>query len=297
MTGFGSAAGEADGVRVTAEIKSVNHRYLKLSTNLSDELGWAQGLVESRLRGAVSRGAMSVHVSLGDTAAEGGYQIDGALLSSLYRQVEGVRRELEAAGECPPGTDAVRCEALLSLPGVILRPEDRSFDSPEVRKLVEQTFDEAVGQLLEMQAREGAHLRDVLSEIIDAVDERLRFLAKQLPDAVQKNRDRYLARIRDFIDASGVDVSHADVVREVAILTEKADVAEEVSRLEGHLAQFRETLAAGGRMGRKLDFLTQEMFRESNTMAAKVNDVELAHVIVDVKADVDRLREQIQNLE
>ena len=156
---------------------------------------------------------------------------------------------------------------------MILRPEDRSFDSPEVRKLVEQTFDEAVGQLLEMQAREGAHLRDVLSEIIDAVDERLRFLAKQLPDAVQKNRDRYLARIRDFIDASGVDVSHADVVREVAILTEKADVAEEVSRLEGHLAQFRETLAAGGRMGRKLDFLTQEMFREANTVAtdARVN--------------------------
>lgn len=290
MTGFGAATREADGVQVFAEIRSVNHRYLKVSTVLPEALAWAQNLADERARARLGRGAVNISVGMERTHGANGIEIDTERLKRLYQHLDLVRKELEI--EAPVGLGD-----LLAVSGVVRGGEEARADGAPMRRCVEQALDAALEGLETMQFREGALLKQELVGLVDTIDDGLMQLAAALPEAARQTQERYVAKIRDLVRESGVDVTPGDLVREVAILAEKSDITEEVSRLRGHVQQFREALDAGGRVGRKLDFLTQEMFREANTMGAKVTSHELARRVMEIKADVDRLREQAQNIE
>ncbi len=167
----------------------------------------------------------------------------------------------------------------------------------QLQPLVEQALRDALESLTEMQAREGEFLRKELVGLVEDARRILHELAEKTPEAARENRQRYCQRLQEALAGTGVKIEEADLVREIAIQVEKADVTEEMGRARSHLEQFSELIESGGRVGRKLDFLTQEMFREANTMAAKVNHSHLARMVMDLKVTVDRLREQTQNIE
>ncbi len=290
MTGFGSGKRERDGILVSVELRSVNHRFLKTSVHLAEDLGWVQSLVETRLRERIERGSVGATLQIERSSRAGAVAVDAALLRKLHAEVEEVRRALKIESPVALGD-------LLAVEGVVRASEAALRDAPAVRVLVEEAVDEALAALQAMQEREGGFLRQEIDALLTSVEVRMLEISKRMPDVARLNRERYLAKLRDFVAGTGIELAHADLVREVALLAEKADVTEEVGRLRGHVIQYREAVEEGGRIGRKLDFLTQEMFREANTMAAKVTEYDLARAVVDVKADVDRLREQTQNIE
>jgi len=148
-----------------------------------------------------------------------------------------------------------------------------------------------------MQVREGDHLRAELYRLCEKIENCLSMVQEGQGNALTQLTERYLSRINALIANGEISVDSRELAREVAVLTEKTDVTEEMERLNGHLAQYREAVDSGGRVGRRLEFLTQEMLREANTMAAKVNRLEIASVVVDCKVEIDRLREQTQNIE
>ncbi len=290
MTGFGAATRGSDGLRIFAEVRAVNHRYLKISAYLPEELAWAQSVADEQVRGRIGRGAVSVTVAVERTANGEAVEIDTARLKRLYQHLDGVRRELKLESPISLGD-------LLAVSGVIRAPEAARVDAEPVRRSLVEAIDAAIDGLDAMQLREGALLHDELRSLVATIHRTLESLEAELPETARASQERYVARIRDLVREAGVEIAPGDLVREVAILAEKADISEEASRLRGHLQQFREALDEGGRVGRKLDFLTQEMFREANTMGAKVTRQELARRVMEIKADVDRLREQAQNVE
>lgn len=290
MTGFGSGVQEEDGFQITAEISSVNHRYLKVTTHLPEELAWAQRTVEERVRSRFGRGAMTVVMNVERPSARQNYEIDTELLGSLYKEVESL-------GASIAPEERIGLRDLLGLEGVVRAKECEVLGAAHGLPVIERVLEGAMQNLSEMQETEGSFLRKELEGHLDAIASVLTEIEGLLPRAIAENRDRYRARVREFLDGTGVEIEQSDLLKEVAILAEKADITEELGRLKGHLGQFREVLAGGGRVGRKLDFLTQEMFREANTMASKANSFELTRLVVDMKADIDRVREQTQNVE
>lgn len=289
MTGFGSGRREEGAVQVQVELRSVNHRYLKISAHVPDELAWSQHRIEQRIRNRVERGSISVSLEV-DVATQAARPVlDDARLEKLWGEACALRDRV-APGE------SLRFADLLLIPGVV------SVDDPiehhdELLPLIEGAVDDAVESLRQMQAREGKHLQTELGKIVDDLRKNLVEVEAALPEVAVQNRDRFRARVDELLQGLDVEVESGELWRETAILAEKADVTEEVGRLRGHLDQFAQLLGEGGRVGRRLDFLTQEMFREANTMTAKMNRYEISQKVVEAKAEIDRLREQTQNIE
>lgn len=290
MTGFGSGGREQGAVRVQVELRSVNHRYLKIQAHVPDELAWSQPRIEQRIRQKVERGSISLSLDVEVSAGAMGPSVDGARLERLWREVSEIRDRIAP-------DEPVRLTDLLPLPGVVAVDDPISGHHEQLLPVIEGAVDDAVASLRAMQAREGDHLRKELGRIVADLGTALTAIEEKLPAIAVENRDRYRARVQELLEGLDVEIEAGELWREAALLAERADVTEEVGRLRGHLEQFARLLGGGGRVGRKLDFLTQEMFREANTMAAKVARADVSEQVVDAKAEVDRLREQIQNIE
>lgn len=295
MTGFGAGVADADGVRASVEVRAVNHRYLRIFAHFPDAFGRLQHETEEVLRKRYGRGSYNVTVRIEHTGLRETSLIDRSRLERVLAELRAARAELDP-GEASDGRE-IDIVPLLALPGVVREGEDELVEQEHARVAIERACAIALEKLDEMKCREGAHLAETVGETVTRLASALDTIAERLPAIGREGRERYRRRLQEFLDGTGVDVDPSDVVREAAVLAEKADVAEEVERLHGHIDQYREALEAGGRVGRKLDFLAQEMFREANTMAAKVHGPELAREVVEMKADVDRLREQSQNIE
>lgn len=291
MTGFGAGSCKAQDFHVSVEVRSVNHRFLKVSSRVPEDHSSLQERIESRLRQRVGRGAINVVVQVERTSQAANLELDVGLLRKLYRELQELGRELGSTAPLGLGD-------LLCLDGVV-RPAHATdqADPAELINAVDSALDEATRHLQAMQLREGDHLATELVRILDRIGEGLAAVEAERPAVARENREKYQRRLQDFLEDSGVDVQPSDLLREVAILAEKADITEETSRLGGHVEQYREAITQGGRVGRKLDFLAQEMLREANTMAAKTNHFQLARIVVELKTEVDRLREQTQNIE
>ena len=289
MTGFGSGRREEGAIRVQIELRSVNHRYLKISAHVPDELAWSQHTIEQTIRQKVERGSISLSLSVerGDAAAR--TVLDESRLEQLWSEVCAVRDRI--APEEP-----VRLADLLLVPGVVAA-DDPTESQDELLPLIEGALTDAIEDLRAMQAREGEHLRGELGTIVTQLRGSLSQVEGALPEVAKENRDRMRARVEELLEGLDVKIESADLWRESALLAEKADVTEELGRLRGHLDQFDQLITDGGRVGRRLDFLTQEMFREANTMTSKINRYEISQQVVEAKAEIDRLREQTQNIE
>jgi len=288
MTGAATASAIGPLGAVEAEVRSVNHRFLKTSVGLGPGLPPAlEAVAEDAVRGAVSRGHVTVTLRL----AEGGSptaRIDPEAFAAAHDQL---RRLAEAAGLAAPALGDV-----LAVPGVVgaaRRPADADDVAPAVREALRG----ALEGLVASRAREGERLRAELLRLLDAIAAlaaRARARAVEVPDL---RRRRLQERLALLLAESGVAPDPVQLARECALLADRADVSEELARLDAHVEHARARLAEGGPTGRPLDFLAQELQREANTLSAKSADLELTRIAMDLKSEVERLREQVQNLE
>lgn len=287
MTGFGKAAGSFDGREVTIEIVAVNHRYLDASVRLPGSWSILEPDVKQALRDQLNRGKLSVYVSC--KRAHGG--------ATIRFDAEVARQYIEASKELARmvGTmDTITVDTVASLDGVFVQEEPED-DLDQVRAELMALVDDAIERLNEMRAGEGAVLaRDVRARI-GLLREALRVIEERLPELNRHHESRLRSRIDDL--KADVALTEERLALEVALLAEKADVTEEVVRLKAHLDHMEELLDAKDPVGRRLDFLLQELQREVNTLGVKTRDSDVARSVLDMKAEVEKIREQVQNIE
>lgn len=289
MTGFGEARCEEDGRTYHLEVRSVNNRYLKTTLHLPDEFATLDAELERLLRQHVQRGSVTVRLHVREQNPDPSLHID-------LRVLQAYLAKLEAAGA---HSDRVRIDlvTLLTLPGVA-QPQEITDEQRAARgKLLTRLANEALGNLVTMRRTEGAALAQDLQNHCDAVRRSLDVIRGRVGHVVEEYRDRLRARVLDLINDSNVQLAEDDLLREVSIYAERSDISEELSRLDGHLEQFAAQMAGGEAAGRKLEFIAQEMLREANTIGSKTGDAAIAREIIEVKAAIDRVKEQVQNAE
>jgi len=291
MTGFGRAVVEEGGVTVRVEIRSVNHRHLQVKSRLPGELGHLEPAVEGLVRKALDRGAVTLNAALtrGLSADVTGINIEVA--RSYLKALEELGREL--------GLGGVDLSTLLSLPGVLGAPGDGESAS-DGESLVLRGVKEALAALVQMREDEGKSLEQDLRKNATVVGQLVARIEERMPIVVREHHKNLVRRLDDLLagrfEGHG-KVQEAELPRELALLADRMDVSEEVTRLGSHLVQLDGMIEGGGSVGRRLDFLVQELFREANTIGSKCNDATTAHEVVDLKTHIERLREQVQNVE
>jgi uncharacterized protein (TIGR00255 family) len=290
MTGYARANGAVPGIAFSVELKSVNSRGLDIRARLTPGYDALEPEIRRRINKALSRGAVTVNLNI-DREGEGGrVVINQAALDAVLAAVADISSRMNLPRPTPDG--------VLALKGV-LEQHDAPLDADAEERLhaaIYAAVDTALGDLQAARQAEGLHLRDILLGQIAEIA-RLRELAEAHPG---RGRDVILARLKEQIAdllASGAGMSEDRLAQEALLLATKADIREELDRLTAHIAAARSLLATGGPVGRKLDFLSQEFNREANTLCSKSNAVELTAIGLDLKAVIDQLREQVQNLE
>ena len=290
MTGFGVASTEVDGARFVVELRSLNSKYFKALIRLPEELQGLEAELEPTLGRRLVRGSVVLTVRFSDSSADAAGRINAKALKRYLQQL----RELSDDGDLTANLDLT---AMLSLPGVVIASTDELVQraSPVLQKLTEEACD----KVLAMRSREGSSLLEHLHEHRGKIADRLDTVARRAPTVVKHYRERLKERVNALLAESGTAIREEDLIREVAVYAERSDITEEVSRLQGHLAQLAEIIDAedGRPAGRTLDFLAQEMLREANTIASKCLDVEISRDIVEIKGDIDRIKEQVQNVQ
>ncbi len=289
MTGFGAAHGQVDGVEYAVEVRSVNSRYFKAVVKAPEGLGWAEMEIEKLLRSAVTRGSVTVTVNVKVPDEQAAYRVNTTALTKYIEQL----RPLEI--DANP-TLRIDLGSLLLLPGVCQPPALEEILEPTRQGLM-RLVRQAVDAMIEMRRCEGKALRDDLLSQCDAITVNLQAVSEHAPQVVADYHERLTARVKELVHNGQVHVEPDQLAREVAIFAERCDIAEEIARLRVHVEQFRQVVSSPEPSGRKLDFIAQEMLREANTIASKANDMRIARAVVEIKTAVDRIKEQVQNVE
>ncbi len=288
MTGQGQAQHSNSALSVSCEIRSVNNRFLKITISCNDRLGELESQIKSLVQSKIRRG--SIHVQLDVLRGEqpGRYRVNTGLLKSFVAQL----REVE------PGIGAAQ---LVALPGVVEELVPPSLggatDAAETWSVMQTAVDGALGKLLEMRVKEGASMANDLIANCDQIRDHLAQIQQRSPQVVEDYSRRLTERINQLLSEFEISISPSDVIREVGIFAEKCDISEEIVRLQTHLDQFCEIVNARQSDGRKLEFVTQEMLRETNTIGSKANDAAIAQNVVEIKTAIERIREMTQNIE
>ena len=296
MTGFGTAQTKVGGATVSLEVRSVNNRHFKCTVRVPEGMESLEAELESRCSRRLGRGSVTISLRVTEAETAVAARIDADRLSQYMGQLMQALPDTRARAMMDDaGARASVVASLLALPGVVVSDGGASF-LHSVQPAALELLDEACGRLLAMRTSEGLALRDHVKSCAVTLGERLATVRARAPKVVAAYEGRLRQRVNALLAEVGAAVEPSDLLREVAIFAERSDIAEELVRLESHLAQFRSLLAEDS-TGRQLDFLAQELAREANTVAAKSADVGIAHAVVEVKTLVDRLREQVQNLE
>lgn len=297
MTGFGDASGVFDGVAYSVELRSVNNRYFKATLRLPEQIVALEPELESYLRRRINRGSVTLAVSFKDTSAAAAYEVNEGALASYLAHLETI--ESKALGAMRQRVNmSIDLASLLVLPGVV-QPPDQSQRIELSRTVIPKLIDKAMDKMVAMRELEGKGLLADFARHIQIITERLDLIATRAPLVVQDYQQRLQVRIKDLMDRAQLQVNAPDVIREVAVYAEKCDIAEEIQRLKAHLAQFNQIVTQDGDepAGRTLDFVAQEMLREANTIGSKSNDAAISRSIVEIKGAIDRMKEQVQNVE
>lgn len=286
MTGHGQAQHTQDGVTAWAEVRAVNNRYLKLTISHADRGADLEAKVKELVQKYIRRGSVHVNLDVQRDQSVAKVQLNVDLLRSLHKQL------LEVDSDA-------RVESLLGLPGILedrRRPQQAS-DEPRDWTQIKQALDSALQQLVEMRKQEGASAAKDLLENASSIESHLRAIETQAPKVSAEYSKRLIERINNLLAEHNTDVTPADIAREVGIFAEKCDISEETVRLQTHVDQFRAIINSGQSDGRKLEFLSQEMLRETNTIGSKANDSLIAQNVVEVKTAIERIREMSANVE
>jgi uncharacterized protein (TIGR00255 family) len=292
MTAYGRGEVETPSQKWVVELKSVNHRFLELALNLPRRLWALEDRFRKLIKSRVPRGRVDMQISwefFGDRALT--LRLDEGLVASLRTILE----QLRVAGNTP---ESLRLEHYLHFSDLIVAKEqaNQDLEVEEIWGTVSQALNQALDLLEEMRLTEGAALAADLAGHLEDIRREISDIAIQAPRLPQLWRERVTTRLAELFP-EGAPVDETRLAQEVALMAERRDVAEELARLESHLSQFQQTLVSQGPVGRKLEFLLQEMLREVNTIGSKSGDLAISQAVLAIKGSLERLREQVQNIE
>jgi uncharacterized protein (TIGR00255 family) len=306
MTGFGSASADDHGMSCAVELRSVNNRFFKAVIKLPDRLAALEPEMDRVLRESLVRGSIVLVVSVRDQLTSSSVAINEAVLKTYVEQLEELLNT-PLGRKSGVGVDLAH---VLSLPGVVEAGEDSAEYVRKHEELVLRLVKAAIVNLNEMRRREGAALWADLQRHVEVIRTALAKIGEHAPRVAKNYHERLRTRVNQMVADAKLSLSDSDLLKEVALFADRADISEEMTRLGGHLDQFvsvcqKEDGGSGGSGGagpsggdgRKLDFIAQEMLREANTIASKANDTTIARLTVDIKSAIDRIKEQVQNAE
>jgi uncharacterized protein (TIGR00255 family) len=292
MTGYGDARYQSDDLTLAVELRALNNRYLKVSLRATEPYNLLEPEFEKVIRRVIRRGTVQVHVRCDRQHAPQDYRINAIAIKSYLSQL----RDFGAASVSPEIT-AAWLPQLLALPGVVPEPGDSTAELAQEWPVFERVLEEALDRLQAMRQEEGRAMAEELLQHRDALLADLERIRQRAPAVVAGYRDRLHERVRNLLAELDVEIDQSDLIKEVSIFCERSDIAEEVVRLASHLDQFQDILNEPESPGRKLEFLTQEMFREANTIGSKASDVEISRHVVEIKGTLEKIRELVQNVE
>lgn len=288
MTGFGRAVAETDGYVITVEIKSVNHRYFEFSSRIPRQYGFLDDKLKSYINSRVSRGKVECYVSIDALNTEAAQVVVNNTLASAYvSALKELSKNYDLKEDFGASTVA-RFQDVL-----VVKKADE--DEEKIWSYVKSVTDTALDKFISMRTVEGEKMKNDISSRADYILSCVEYIEKRSPETVKEYNDKLVERVHDLI--GDVSLDEGRVIQEVAIYADKVAVAEETVRLRSHLDQLKAFINADEPVGRKMDFLVQEINRETNTIGSKANDVDIARKVVDIKAEVEKIREQIQNIE
>ncbi len=288
MTGYGRADIDHGGTKFSVELNSVNRKQSDIVINLPRDLAELEPRIRQAINESISRGRTNATITFhnGPNGARN-LALDTELARSYHKAMQALQKELNAPGEITIGT-------ILQAPGVMRFPE-QVVNAEEAWPAIDRALRDALTDLIKMREREGRHLAKDLIHRLKAMRKKLKEIRAFHPDVVK----RYRASLIDRIEKAGLPIARDDerLLKEISFFADRADVSEELTRLESHLAQFAHHLRKNEPVGRTLEFITQEMFRELNTLGSKANDAAISQRVVACKAELEKIREQVQNLE
>ena len=288
MTGYGRAVQTIDGREITVELRSVNNRYLDCTVKLPRMFSFAEDSVKNRVKAAVSRGKVDVYIGVNAAqAADVQVAVNRPVLESYLAALRQIESEYGVR-------DDVTVMSLARLPDVF-SVEKTEEDEQKLTQDILSVAEEAISRYNAMRETEGAALEADLRSRAATILERVALVEQRSPVTVAEYRERLRQKMQEVLQNTAIDEGR--ILQEAAIYADRIAVDEETVRLRSHLAQLGDMLTKGGAIGRKLDFLLQELNRETNTIGSKCNDLELSNIVVDMKAELEKIREQTQNIE
>jgi len=290
MTGHGEAHVQQDGLAVTVELRTINSRFIKISTRTSEGFGSLEPQIEALLRTHIRRGTIQAAVRVARESTPDDYRVNARVLDGYRRQLDELRRQWNLSG-------STELESLLPLPGVVDADLEARFDASGCWPVISAALDAAVENLDRMRAEEGRTMAADMRSNCQAAAGWLDQVRARAPQVIDTYRSRLADRVRRVLEDYQTTLNPADLVREVSLFAERSDISEEIVRLASHLEQFESIMELPESSGRKLEFLIQEMFRETNTIGSKSYDVEIARLVIEIKTAIERLREMVQNVE
>lgn len=288
MTGYGRAQQLVDGMNITVEIKSVNHRYFEFSSKLSRTYGFLDEKLKGFFNGRLTRGKMECYVQI-EAVEE-----PDTIISLNHSLVKGYIDAYKELAETYGLENDVKVSDIARV-GDIFSVRKQAADEDRIWAAVSVVAEAALAGFVAMREREGARLRDDVLSRLDEIIKNVEFIEERSPQTVAEYNEKLLARLRELLNDAHIEEQR--ILTEAAIFADKIAVAEETVRLRSHISQLRSFLDSSEAIGKKMDFLVQELNREANTIGSKAQDVEIARRVVSVKAEIEKIREQIQNIE
>ena len=288
MTGFGRCEIAENSRKITVEMKSVNHRYLDVNLKMPKSLNFFESAIRSELKNYITRGKVDIFISYEDLS-------EHTSTVRYHKEVaEEYFRYLKQMAEDFGLDNDIRVSSLSKYPDVFTM-EEAGVDEEELWKEIQKAVDGAAGMFVETRITEGEHLRDDLLEKLEGMLKLVSFSSERSPQILEEYRNRLEEKVKELLGDATVDESR--LLTEVTLFADKVCVDEEVVRLKSHIETTKNTLLEGGSIGRKLDFIAQEMNREANTILSKANDLEISNCAIELKTEIEKVREQIQNIE
>lgn len=290
MTGFGEAQGEINGVTYIVEIRAVNNRYLKTCIRLPEAIAFLEEDIDKLLRKNLSRGMVTCVLRLKNAPANVLFDIDETALQAYMERLGRIASSADTKYPIDIG-------GLLTLPGIVRPALPDEKEAKQIKKGVLDITQKAIDQLKQMRAAEGAALAADLDSHCKAIKQELEQIRAHSGVVLQEYQKKLRKRVDELLADAKLKLDEETLAREVAIFADRSDISEEIARLDSHLQQFAESCEANVQAGRRLDFISQEMLREANTIASKVYDTEIVRLVVGIKCRIDRIKEQVQNIE
>lgn len=287
MTGYGRGVSKSDTYQVTVEIKTMNHRYMECMIRMPKQYVRIENVIKKSISQYIQRGKIEVFVMLeGEGFVQRTLAIDWNLLDEYYQALVKMKDQYNI-------DETITLSNLLRHPEIMIVEEKEAFNE-QIENHIFAAIQEAIQEVMEMRKAEGAALKRELKMYLLQIRDSAAFIKAKSPDVFQQYRERLEKKLREYVHES---IDEARLLAEIALYADKSDISEEIARLESHLMQFEKTLDVQTLIGRKLDFLIQEMNREINTIGSKAHDAHITAAVVELKSNLEKIREQIQNIE